>query len=123
MCLCFNNNYQFIFFVSFNVLDDILGGVFVTWRQKDPKEPELGLYGKQLNRSKLEECNDIYLVGMSNENDSIGDLKKKRPNIAFNKTKLNILWTNEGSKSIVSNVQYFCVRKIKKIKKKKSQQT
>lgn len=32
--------------LKFEIKLQISGGVFITWRQKDPKEPDLGLYGK-----------------------------------------------------------------------------
>ncbi|XP_075153853.1 protein SERAC1 [Haematobia irritans] len=39
----------------------LLGGVFITWRQKDPKPTELGLYGK--NAFYTSETDDVFLVG------------------------------------------------------------
>lgn len=73
-----------------------VGGVFVTWRQKDPKEPDLGLYGKNSKRfNMIAECNDIPLVGISDVDDDIfaeERPKNKRPNIANNRTILNSVW-------------------------------
>lgn len=39
----------------------LLGGVFITWRQKDRKPTELGLYGK--NAFYTSETDDVFLVG------------------------------------------------------------
>ncbi|KAH8246530.1 hypothetical protein KR038_011309 [Drosophila bunnanda] len=40
----------------------LLGGVFITWRQRDKKQPtELGLYGK--NAFYTSEADDVFLVG------------------------------------------------------------
>ncbi|XP_037957146.1 protein SERAC1 [Teleopsis dalmanni] len=39
----------------------LLGGVFITWRQKDRKPTELGLYGK--NAFYTSEADDVFLVG------------------------------------------------------------
>lgn len=39
----------------------LLGGVFITWRQKDRKPTELGLYGK--NAFYTSEIDDVFLVG------------------------------------------------------------
>lgn len=50
----------------------LLGGVFITWRQKDRKPSELGLYGK--NAFYTSETDDVFLVGeakrMSNGNNN-----------------------------------------------------
>lgn len=78
------------------------GGVFVTWRQKDPKEPDLGLYGKKRKSfDTIIECNDIALVGISDVDDDIvadgmSKRKVKRPNIANNRTKLNSVWKTKS---------------------------
>lgn len=70
----------------------------MTWRQKDPKEPDLGLYGKKSKSfGTIVECNDIALVGISDVADHIGfddrlEPKPKRPNIANNRTRLNSVW-------------------------------
>lgn len=39
----------------------LLGGVFITWRQKDRKPIELGLYGK--NAFYTSEADDVFLIG------------------------------------------------------------
>ncbi|ALC38713.1 CG10383 [Drosophila busckii] len=39
----------------------LLGGVFITWRQRDRKPTELGLYGK--NAFYTSESDDVFLVG------------------------------------------------------------
>lgn len=39
----------------------LLGGVFITWRQRDRKPTELGLYGK--NAFYTSETDDVFLVG------------------------------------------------------------
>ena len=39
----------------------LLGGVFITWRQKDRRPTELGLYGK--NAFYTSETDDVFLVG------------------------------------------------------------
>ncbi|KAH8263270.1 hypothetical protein KR044_006683, partial [Drosophila immigrans] len=39
----------------------LLGGVFITWRQRDRKQTELGLYGK--NAFYTSETDDVFLVG------------------------------------------------------------
>lgn len=76
----------------------IEGGVFVTWRQKDPKEPDLGLYGKKSKPiNTIAECNDIALVGISDvDEDLVADgmnrHKVQPPNIATNRTRLNSVW-------------------------------
>lgn len=48
------------------------GGVFVTWRQRDPKEPELGLYGKKNRKHKID-------AKLNEKNIN----RKKRPNTIF----------------------------------------
>lgn len=72
----------------------------MTWRQKDPKEPDLGLYGKNSKRvNMIAECNDIPLVGISDVDDDIfaeERPKNKRPNIANNRTKLNSVWKTKS---------------------------
>lgn len=78
----------------------------MTWRQKDPKEPDLGLYGKNTKSFDIAECNDIYLVGIGDDN-SIDDNysnnihfeRKRRSNIANNRIILNSFRKNELSKS------------------------
>lgn len=84
------------------------GGVFITWRQKDPKEGDLGLYGKKNVYSKhtdVIDSNDIYLVDIreemkheTNQENFVAKAKFKRPHIAHNKTVLNSMWTHELSK-------------------------
>lgn len=80
------------------------GGVFVTWRQKDPKEPDLGLYGKKASskRNEVFDSNDIIVEDfrddVKNETNTRPKATFKRPNIAHNRTILNSLWTRELSK-------------------------
>lgn len=80
------------------------GGVFVTWRQKDPKEPDLGLYGKKASskRNEVFDSNDIIVEDFRDDvkNETNTRLKAtfKRPNIAHNRTILNSLWKEELSK-------------------------
>lgn len=84
-----------------------VGGVFVTWRQKDPKEPDLGLYGKKASskRTEIFDSNDIILTDYrddvkneTNQENLRQKAKFKRPNIAHNRTILNSLWKRELSK-------------------------
>lgn len=86
---------------------DSLGGVFITWRQKDPKEADLGLYGKKNAYSKSIDIidYDIYLEDIhddmkhdTNQTHIIAKAKFKRTNIAHNETVLNSIWTHELSK-------------------------
>lgn len=44
----------------------LLGGVFITWRQKDKNPSELGLYGK--NAFYTSEADDVFLVGEAKRN-------------------------------------------------------
>lgn len=89
-----------------------IGGVFVTWRQKDPKETDLGLYGKKRKTvDAIAECNDIALVGISDVNDDIvadgmGGRAIKRPNIAINRTKLNSVWKTKSKSKLHTKVIY-----------------
>lgn len=86
------------------MVDLLSGGVFITWRQKDPKEPDLGLYGKNVHKPIID-SNEIYLVDIrddmkneTNETQIVAKAKFKRPNIAHNKTVLNSIWKRELSK-------------------------
>lgn len=93
-----------------------VGGVFITWRQKDPKEPDLGLYGKRAfsKPSDIIDSNDIYLVNIrddikhdTEQKYNLTKRKRKRPNIAHNRTILNSLWKREISKfSTISHGVY-----------------
>ncbi|XP_005182633.1 protein SERAC1 [Musca domestica] len=61
----------------------LLGGVFITWRQKDRKPTELGLYGK--NAFYTSETDDVFLVGEQRRLNL-----KKNANGNKNKTEKNI---------------------------------
>lgn len=88
--------------------------MFITWRQKDPKEGDLGLYGKKNVYSKhtdIIDSNDIYLVDIredtkheTNQENIVAKAKFKRPNIAHNKNVLNSIWTRELSKFLSSRL-------------------
>lgn len=75
----------------------LLGGVFVTWRQKDPKEADLGLYGKNVDIFQYD-CQDLFLVGEIIANNSqhikgtIGG-RANRPNGTGN----NVAYSSWGS--------------------------
>ncbi|KAH8273554.1 hypothetical protein KR018_000728 [Drosophila ironensis] len=51
----------------------LLGGVFITWRQRDRKPQELGLYGK--NAFYTSESDDVFLVG---EQKRVGNSKQRK---------------------------------------------
>ncbi|XP_026844146.1 protein SERAC1 [Drosophila persimilis] len=51
----------------------LLGGVFITWRQRDRKPTELGLYGK--NAFYTSESDDVFLVG---EQKRVNGTKQKK---------------------------------------------
>lgn len=74
----------------------------MTWRQKDPKEPDLGLYGKTASskRPEIYDSNDILVEYHDDINQENLRPKAKftRPNIAHNRTILNTLWKREISK-------------------------
>ncbi|XP_055372936.1 protein SERAC1 [Condylostylus longicornis] len=75
----------------------LLGGVFITWRQKDKKPAELNLYGK--NAFYTSESDDVFLVG---ENKRVNGLKSKteekvKGNILLNEAP--ILTSNSNIKS------------------------
>lgn len=82
--------------------------MFITWRQKDPKEPDLGLYGKIAYGKPIDniiDTNDIYLMDIredikyeTNQTPVLNKAKFKRPHIAHNKNILNSVWTGEFSK-------------------------
>lgn len=83
----------------------LLGGVFITWRQKDRKPIELGLYGK--NAFYTSETDDVFLVGEQrriklNKNANGNGKSNNRSNIkkgTENKTNLSNN-TNDANKEI-----------------------
>ncbi|EDW11501.1 protein SERAC1 [Drosophila mojavensis] len=54
----------------------LLGGVFITWRQRDRKPTELGLYGK--NAFYTSETDDVFLVGEQKRNGSRSQYNKQQ---------------------------------------------
>ncbi|XP_030557184.1 protein SERAC1 [Drosophila novamexicana] len=54
----------------------LLGGVFITWRQRDRKPTELGLYGK--NAFYTSETDDVFLVGEPKRNGSRQQYNKQQ---------------------------------------------
>lgn len=52
------------------------GGVFVTWRQKDREEPQLGLYGKNAFYYTKESEDNIFLIEEFNKNAPKSDLRQ-----------------------------------------------
>lgn len=78
----------------------------MTWRQKDLKEPDLGLYGKNKRNIPIDlsDSNEFYHVSLSDAYDnteidrSIEKSKFIRPNIANTKNVFNSVWKTELSK-------------------------
>lgn len=64
----------------------LMGGVFITWRQKDRKPTELGLYGK--NAFYTSDTDDVFLMGEQKRakvlNNTTGDNKNELTNINGN---------------------------------------
>ncbi|EDW04092.1 protein SERAC1 isoform X2 [Drosophila grimshawi] len=54
----------------------LLGGVFITWRQRDRKPTELGLYGK--NAFYTSETDDVFLVGEQKRNGNRQQYKQQQ---------------------------------------------
>lgn len=55
----------------------LLGGVFITWRQRDRNPTELGLYGK--NAFYTSETDDVFLVGEQNRGNNNNNKKQSNP--------------------------------------------
>lgn len=78
------------------MIDVLLGGVFITWRQKDPKEPDMGLYGKKY---KIYDSNDLFLMDIDEDIKDISTTDTKTTsNFAFLKNISNFLWSGKKSK-------------------------
>lgn len=66
----------------------VAGGVFVTWRQKDPKEGRMGLYGKTTDEYNNDD-HDLFLIDEIITNKSEYSVKHTIGSAA---------WVREGSK-------------------------
>lgn len=65
-----------------------LGGVFVTWRQKDREEPQMGLYGKNAFYYTKESEDDIFLIEEFNKNVPKKDLRQSNNSKVRDSTKI-----------------------------------
>lgn len=89
----------------------LLGGVFITWRQKDRKPTELGLYGK--NAFYTSETDDVFLVGEQRRMNGKKNGNEKKDSINNTNMDTNSRHDdNEGivEKSIVHIILSFDIR-------------
>lgn len=80
----------------------LLGGVFVTWRQKDREEPQLGLYGKNAFYYTKEGEDDIFMIEEFNKNGSRAERRRVNGNGAVTNNKKA---SKTGSDSVPGNMK------------------
>lgn len=85
----------------------IVGGVFITWRQKDRDESQLGLYGK--NAFFSEQTDDMFLVGDVNvskySNGSYLDVRRRRQMDTGKTENLSVRPLSNKSTSVTAQQQ------------------
>ncbi|XP_068140180.1 protein SERAC1 isoform X1 [Drosophila tropicalis] len=97
----------------------LLGGVFITWRQRDRKPTELGLYGK--NAFYTSETDDVFLVGeQKRTNGANGGKQPKKDHQQLKQTQNTAPNGNENAQTAkVEPIRDPVLKASKKVEKKR----